>query len=125
MSNLIRFGLNRNLRSIFSSALRSVVRDLRAEQLGMDRYRYRNIMVLSHEIQKSHFYRMHGLQHAYALARYEGLTGWKASAAGGPSRRSLPEAMRRADTAARLTVSRELGHGRLDVAAAYLGSSRA
>ena len=56
---------------------------------------------------------MHGLRHAYALARYEDLKGWKASAAGGPSRRSLPEAMRRADTTARLTVSRELGHGRL------------
>ena len=34
-------------------------------------------------------YRMHGLRHAYALKRYEELTGWKAPAAGGPSRRSL------------------------------------
>ena len=30
---------------------------------------------------------MHGLRHAWALDRYEDLTGWKAPAAGGPRRR--------------------------------------
>ena len=29
---------------------------------------------------------MHGLRHAYALDRYEEITGWKAPAAGGPRR---------------------------------------
>ena len=66
--------------------------------------------------------RMHGLRHRYAQSRYEDLTGWKAPAAGGPRRRSLPAARRRADTAARLAVSRELGHGRMDAASVYLGT---
>ena len=66
--------------------------------------------------------RMHGLRHRYAQSRYESLTGWKAPAAGGPRRRSLSPARRRADNAARLAVSRELGHGRPDAAAIYLGT---
>ena len=66
--------------------------------------------------------RMHGLRHAYAQARYEALTGWKAPAAGGPRRRSLSPAKRRIDKAARMTIARELGHGRLEVVSVYLGS---
>lgn len=64
---------------------------------------------------------MHGLRHAYALDRYEELTGWKAPAAGGPARKTLTGAKRRIDTAARLTVAAELGHSRLEVARNYLG----
>ena len=66
--------------------------------------------------------RMHGLRHAYAQARYEALTGWKAPAAGGPRRRSLGPAKRRIDKAARMTIARELGHGRLEVVSVYCGS---
>ena len=66
--------------------------------------------------------RMHGLRHAFAQSRYEKLTGWKAPAAGGPRQRALPPPKRRIDAAARLTVARELGHGRAVVAAVYLGS---
>ncbi len=66
--------------------------------------------------------RMHGLRHAFAQDRYEHLTGWKAPAAGGPRRKSLSPAMRRIDTSARLAVAGELGHGRMEVAAQYLGS---
>ena len=66
--------------------------------------------------------RMHGLRHAYALSRYENLAGWKGPAAGGPTRRALSPAMRRIDTAARLTIARELGHGRIDVVSQYIGS---
>ena len=58
--------------------------------------------------------RMHGLRHAYARIRYEVLTGWKAPAAGGPRRRSLGPAKRRVDKAARMTIARELGLGRLE-----------
>ena len=65
--------------------------------------------------------RMHGLRHAFALDRYEELTGWKAPAAGGPPRRTLTGEKRRIDTAARLTISFELGHGRVSVASAYVG----
>ena len=66
--------------------------------------------------------RMHGLRHAYAQARYVALTGWKAPAAGGPRRRSLSPAKRRIDKAARMTIARELGHGRLEVVSVYCGS---
>ncbi len=66
--------------------------------------------------------RMHGLRHAYAQARYVALTGWKAPAAGGPRRRSLGPAKRRMDKAARMTIARELGHGRLEVVSVYCGS---
>ena len=65
---------------------------------------------------------MHGLRHAYALDRYEELTGWKAPAAGGPRRRELNDAKRRIDTAARLTIASELGHSRLEIARMYVGS---
>ena len=66
--------------------------------------------------------RMHGLRHAYAQDRYEHLTGWKAPAAGGPSRKSLSGARRRIDAGARLTLARELGHGRREIVAQYLGA---
>ena len=66
--------------------------------------------------------RMHGLRHAYAQARYEALTGWKAPVAGGPRRRSLGPAKRRIDKAARMAIARELGHGRISVVPMYIGS---
>ena len=65
--------------------------------------------------------RSHGLRHAYALDRYEGLTGWKAPAAGGPARSELTERERRIDMAARLRITRELGHGRPEVVRQYCG----
>ena len=62
----------------------------------------------------------HGLRHAYALDRYEDITGRKAPAAGGPPRQTLKGAERRTDAAARIQISGELGHGRMDVCRAYL-----
>lgn len=64
---------------------------------------------------------MHGLRHAYAQARYEALTGWKAPAAGGPSTQSLTASQRLADCEARQTISRELGHERVEITKVYLG----
>lgn len=64
---------------------------------------------------------MHGLRHHYAQARYEALTGWKAPAAGGPAVRALTPEQRLQDSLARQTVSQELGHERLQIAAVYLG----
>ena len=64
---------------------------------------------------------MHGLRHAYALDRYEDLTGWKAPAVGGPARHTLKAEKVRLDTAARLTIAAELGHSRLEVARQYCG----
>jgi hypothetical protein len=64
---------------------------------------------------------MHGLRHAYAQNRYEELTGWRAPTAGGPDSKSLSPEQREIDREARLTISRELGHEREAVSAAYLG----
>ena len=64
---------------------------------------------------------MHGLRHAYAQNRYEELTGWQAPAAGGPNAKTLTAEQREADRQARLTISRELGHEREQITAAYLG----
>jgi hypothetical protein len=64
---------------------------------------------------------MHGLRHAYAQGRYEELTGWSCPAAAGPVASELTSEQRERDHEARLTISRELGHEREQVTAAYLG----
>jgi len=64
---------------------------------------------------------MHGLRHRYAQMRYEALTGWKAPAAGGPSGRGLSPMQHMEDNHARQTISRELGHERIQITATYLG----
>lgn len=63
----------------------------------------------------------HGLRHGYAQSRYEELTGWKCSVKGGLKRSEMEPSQRDEDTAARMQVSRELGHGRIDVVAKYIG----
>jgi integrase len=60
----------------------------------------------------------HGLRHGYAADRYEALAGAAAPVRGGAA------TDRATDERARLQVAEELGHGRIFVAAAYLGSPR-
>ena len=64
---------------------------------------------------------VHGHRHQYAQTRYREMTGWAAPAAGGPRWSELTSTQRETDRAARLTISRELGHERLDIAGVYLG----
>jgi Integrase/Phage integrase, N-terminal len=64
---------------------------------------------------------MHGLRHAYAQQRYLELTGWLCPVAGGPTSKMLSRDQKARDTAARLEISRELGHEREQITAAYLG----
>jgi len=64
---------------------------------------------------------VHGHRHHYAQARYQSLTGWACPAKGGPTARQLTFEQRVIDRAARLTLSEELGHGRGQVTAVYLG----
>lgn len=64
---------------------------------------------------------MHGHRHWYAQWRYQALTGQAAPAAGGKTYEQMSRAERAADYRARLTVSRELGHNRIDITDAYLG----
>jgi integrase len=65
---------------------------------------------------------MHGLRHAYAQQRYLELTGRVCPVAGGPTVKSLKGAERRQDAAARLVISRELGHERSQITSIYLGT---
>jgi len=64
--------------------------------------------------------RLHGLRHAYAQSRYEELTGWKSPAAGGPKVDALSPDLRALDRQARLTISQELGHERIQILATYI-----
>jgi len=65
----------------------------------------------------------HGLRHAYAQDRYTELSGLEP-----PVHRAdavvLTADEREVDTASRLAVSRELGHNRVDVVGAYIGTKR-
>jgi integrase len=72
-------------------------------------------------LQKAGISKAHGLRHAYAQRRYEELTGWKAPHAGGPKSAELSPGQKIADRQARLLVSAELGHGREEITAVYLG----
>jgi site-specific recombinase XerC len=65
--------------------------------------------------------KLHGLRHAYAQARYQELTGWQAPACGGPTYKQLTPEQKENDLAARLTISKELGHEREQITSAYLG----
>ena len=53
--------------------------------------------------------KMHGLRHAYAQARYEELTGWKAPAAGGPVSKALSPGQKVMDRHARRPSARNSG----------------
>ena len=80
------------------------------------------LKVYESQTREAGLYRMHGLRHAFALERYEEITGWKAPAAGGPPRRTLTGARRQIDTAARKAIARELGHDRSSILGVYIGS---
>ena len=64
--------------------------------------------------------RKHGLRHMYAQTRLEELTGHKPPSAGGPTH--LTPKQWETDVEARQLISRELGHERLQITRAYLGS---
>ncbi|WP_215399081.1 phage integrase N-terminal domain-containing protein [Rheinheimera oceanensis] len=64
----------------------------------------------------------HGLRHHYARQRYLELTGWQCPANDGPKRKTLSAEQHAIDTAARLQISKDLGHERLSITYAYLGS---
>jgi hypothetical protein len=65
--------------------------------------------------------RVHGLRHRYAQERYLQKTGWECPARGGPTAKQLSPEQRSVDQRARLEISLELGHGRAQITAVYLG----
>jgi hypothetical protein len=73
------------------------------------------------QTERAGLFKVHGLRHAYAQARYRELAGFDAPAAGGPHSRQLTPSQRDADQHARQIVSRELGHEREQITAVYLG----
>lgn len=64
---------------------------------------------------------LHGLRHGYAQRRYRDLTGWNSVFAGGPTRQHLTPEHQEIDVKARLQVSQELGHNRIEITDVYLG----
>lgn len=63
----------------------------------------------------------HGLRHHYAQDRYRELTGWECPANGGPKSKQLTPEQKLIDREARMTLTQEMGHGRLQVMAQYIG----
>jgi integrase len=69
----------------------------------------------------------HGLRHQYAQDRYEAITGWKPPAQRTEEDRrdfklNMTQEEKDIDTRARLQITSELGHGRIDVVSNYIGS---
>lgn len=64
---------------------------------------------------------MHAHRHWYAQWRYRALTGERPPAAGGRTWETMSRDERARDYRARMVISRELGHNRVDVTDAYLG----
>ena len=63
----------------------------------------------------------HGHRHFYAQTRYQELTGWACPARGGTKSKQLTPKQKEIDRQARETISREMGHGREQITAVYLG----
>lgn len=64
---------------------------------------------------------LHSLRHNYAQWRYKQLTGFPCPKAGGRPKEAFNATDAAIDKDARLTVSEELGHGRIEITKAYLG----
>lgn len=84
--------------------------------------RYRDhLQKFRYECNRAGINGVHGLRHKYAQDRYRQLTGWAAPAVGGPKSKQLNELQKAKDREARLTLSKEMGHGREQITAVYLG----
>ena len=76
---------------------------------------------LRHECARVGIHAFHGHRHLYAQERYKQLTGWECPAHGGPTAKQLTPQQKAVDREARETISDELGHGREQITAVYLG----
>ena len=63
----------------------------------------------------------HGHRHRYAQTRYQETTGWECPARGGPTSKQLTRKQKDIDREARDVISHEMGHGREQITAVYLG----
>lgn len=83
------------------------------------------LQTYKHETRRAGLGQAHGFRHAFAQWRFKTLTGQPCPAAGGKTVEAMTVAEAAADRAARLQISRELGHGRISVTDTYLGRRRA
>lgn len=89
--------------------------------IGEGRNYHQAVKQYENTLMKAGIRNAHGFRHAYAQWRYKSLTGWDAPAAGGRSCTEMTQSEQAHDRRARLQISHELGHGRLDVTDTYLG----
>ena len=74
-----------------------------------------------YECERIGIHAFHGHRHFYAQARYKELTGWECPARGGPTSKQLTREQKLIDHEARVAISHEMGHGREQITAVYLG----
>ncbi len=74
-----------------------------------------------YECERIGIHAFHGHRHFYAQARYKELTGWECPARGGPTSKQLTREQKAIDHEARVAISHEMGHGREQITAVYLG----
>ena len=74
-----------------------------------------------YECERVGIHAFHGHRHFYAQARYQESTGQECPARGGPTSKQLTAKQKAIDREAREVISREMGHGREQVTAVYLG----
>lgn len=79
--------------------------------------------IYTHQTLKHGLRNNHGLRHNYAQQIFRHMTGFEAPLAGGPKWADMTPAQHKADRHARQLISRELGHGRIEVSNEYLGSA--
>ena len=76
-----------------------------------------------YECERVGIHAFHGHRHFYAQTRYKELTGRECPARGGPTSKQLTSKQKAIDREAREVISGEMGHGREQITAVYLGSS--
>lgn len=72
------------------------------------------------QLMRAGIHKAHGLRHAYAQKRYKDLTGWDCPARGGPSFQQLTEQQKQIDREARMQITEDLGHERLEILQVYV-----
>ena len=88
----------------------------------IERETYREqLHAFTYQCRKAGIHHVHGHRHLYAQRRYLAITGWPCPAAGGPTSKELTPLQKQLDETARVVISRELGHGREQIVAVYVG----
>lgn len=98
-----------------ASSTQASKRSLIPTEMTWAQFREGEIRQTREALQHHGISRLHDLRSAYACERYEAITGQQAPVLGG-------SVDRQTDQLARNQIALELGHGRIDVTNAYLGS---